>query len=89
MGSYSRVLVSVQLLSYLNYFLPQPTPPKRSLSEQENSGGIAVVGQWDQSLSYGKDNICLAGIKHCMFVLLIRSFTHTFVIENRGRKENE
>lgn len=47
------------------------------------------MGQWDQGLSDGKDNIYLAGIKHCMLVLLIRSFTHKFIIQNRGRKEKE
>lgn len=82
-------VLTAKSLSLLNYFLPQPTPPKRSISEWENSGGIAVVGWWGQGLSDGKDNIYLAGIKHCVLVLLIRSFTHKFVIQSRGRKEKE
>lgn len=47
------------------------------------------MGQWDQGLSDGKDNIYLAGIKHCILVLLIRRFTHKFITHNRGRKEKE
>lgn len=82
-------VLTAKFLSLLNYFLPQATPPKRSISEWENSGGIAIVGQWDQGLSDGKDNIYLAGIKLCVLVLMIRSFTHKFIIQNRGRKEKE
>lgn len=78
-------VLTARSFSLLNYLGPHPTPPKRSFSELENSCGMAVVGQWDQGLSDGKDNIYLAGIKHWRLVLLIRSF----IIQNRGRKEKE
>lgn len=82
-------VLTAKSLSLLNYFLPRPTPPKRSISEWENSGGIAVVGRWDQGLSDGKGNIYLARIKHCMLALLVRTFTHKFIIQSKGGKEKE